>query len=334
MKKKLVSLLQLAIGIGILGLIFWKLQRSGDLGKLIDAVQTAAANWPFLVVGIVGFGFSLFFCTLRWRCLLEAQDVHLPFSRLFTLYIIGQFFSAFMMGATGGDVAKAYYVATETKHKRAEVISTVFFDRLVGLLALIGLIVVIMLVRIRFFMAHRETQVAMVFNIALLTATVIGLVIVFRRNIFEQWPIFRRIEGKTKLGDVITRVYSSLRLCLNHPGLLSRTLFLSFLNHMTMVTWSMYMGMALDIPVGFIGVLTVVPLINAVGAVPITPGGLGTRETAAIYLMGVLGISAARSVTFSLLCYTAVLLWSLIGGIFYIFYALQRGRVEKEAMQE
>lgn len=327
MKKRLISLIQLAVGIGILGLIFWNLHRSGDLGKLIDAVRTARANWPFLVVGMIGFGFSLFCCTVRWKYLLEAQGVRLPFGRLATLYLIGHFFSAFMMGATGGDVAKAYYVATETKHKRAEVISTVFFDRLVGLLALVGLIGIVTLSRLRFFLAHREMRVAMVFNLALLAAAVTGLVVVFRKNLFEQWPLFRRLEGATKLGNVVTRVYHSIRLCLSHPGLLTRTLSLSFLNHMIMVAWSMYMGMALNLSMGFVGMLTVVPLINAVGAIPVTPGGLGTRETAAIYLMGAMGISAANAVTFSLLCYAATMVWSLVGGVFYMVYAVRRGRV-------
>ena len=329
MKKKLLSLAQLLVGAAILGLIFWKLRSTGNLDKLVEAVQTGAGNWPLLVAAGIGAGISLVFCTIRWHYLLEAQGVKLGLGRLFTLYLIGQFFSAFMLGATGGDVVKAYYVSTEARHKRAEVVATVFFDRLVGLLALVGLIVVTMFCRLDFFMAHTETRVAMVFNIGLLTLAIAGLLVVFRRNIFEKWAIFRRIDQKTGVGDVITRVYSSMRLCLSHPGVLPKTLFMSFLNHMAMVVWSLCIAKAIGLPVNFIDMLTVVPLINAVGAIPVTPGGLGTRDAAAIFMLGAMGIPAAGAVTFSLLCYGGILLWSLIGGLFYIFYAWQRGRPEE-----
>jgi len=327
MKKKLFTLLQLVIGFAILGVIFWNLNRTGELTKLVQAVQTARGNWPMLALSLVGIGFSLLLCTLRWDLLLKAQDVHLPLPRLFTLYLIGQFFSAFMLGATGGDLVKAYYVATETKHKRTEVVTTVFFDRVVGLMALIGLVVAVMLVRLRFFLAHPRMHLAILFNSALLAGTVIGLLVVFRRNLFEQWGFFRRLEEKTALGEIIGRVYASMRFCLSHRGLLSKTLLLSFLNHMTVVVWGYYLAMALGIDNGFVAMLTVVPLINAVSALPITPGGLGTRDGAAIFLLGVIGVSAATAVTFSLLSYAAILTWSIFGGVLYLGYSVRRGRV-------
>lgn len=326
MKKTLISLAQIVVGVAILAAIFLKFQRSGDLGKLVEAIRTAAGNWPILVFGTLGLGFSFLFCTVRWMYLLEAQGVKLPFRRLLTLYLIGQFFSAFMLGATGGDVVKAYYVATEARHKRAEVVTTVFVDRVVGMLALIGLVVVVMLVRLPFFLAHPRMRVVIVFNALLLTGMISILFVVFRRNVFERWAFFRRLEQRTALGEIIGRVYNSMRFCLRHPGLLPKTIFLSFLNHTTMVTWSLYIAIALDIPHGFIALLTVVPLINAVAAIPLTPGGLGTRETMAIYMFGALGVPAARAVTFSLLCYGAILVWSAIGGVFYMVYAIRGGK--------
>jgi len=153
------------------------------------------------------------------------------------------------------------------------------------------------------------------------------LLVVFRRNLFEQWGFFRRLEEKTALGEIIGRVYASMRFCLSHRGLLSKTLLLSFLNHMTVVVWGYYLAMALGIDNGFVAMLTVVPLINAVSALPITPGGLGTRDGAAIFLLGVIGVSAATAVTFSLLSYAAILTWSIFGGVLYLGYSVRRGRV-------
>lgn len=326
MKKRVFSLLQLVAGLAILGVIFYRLHRSGELGKLMEAVHTAVDNWPFLVLAIAGMGLSVFFCTARWGYLLQAQGVDLPFRRQGTLYLIGQFFSAFMLGATGGDVVKAYYVATETEHKRAEVIATVVVDRIVGLIALVALVVVVMLCRLPFFLAHAETRVAIVFNLALLGGVTVVLLAVFQRNIFERWSLFRKLEQNTSIGEVLSRVYAAMRFCLGKRGLLPKVLFLSFLNHMSMVTWTLYLAKAIGIRNGFIDMLTIIPLVNTVATIPITPGGLGTRESAAIFLLGTVGIPPSQAVTLSLLCYSNILVWSLLGGIVYLAYAWQRGR--------
>ena len=72
---------------------------------------------------------------------------------------------------------------------------------------------------------------------------------------------------------------------------------------------------------------------HAVAAIPATPGGLGTRETAAIFLLGVLGVAETRAVPLSLLVYGAVLFWSLFGGIIYMMYVAQHGKRVEEALE-
>ena len=97
------------------------------------------------------------------------------------LYFIGHFFNSFMPGATGGDFVKAYYASKESSHKKTEIVATVFIDRLVGLLYMIVMMLAIMTVRFRFFMEHRETRVAMAFNVALLAGAVVGLAVMLHR---------------------------------------------------------------------------------------------------------------------------------------------------------
>ena len=69
-KKKLISLLQLAIGIGLIVLIFFKIENKSDL---LIAVRTAARHWDLLLSGTAGFVLCIFYCTLRWKLLLDAQ---------------------------------------------------------------------------------------------------------------------------------------------------------------------------------------------------------------------------------------------------------------------
>ena len=74
--------------------------------------------------------------TLRWDQILRSQDIRLPFTRVFVLNMVGNFYNSFFPGSTGGDFLKAYYASRQTTHKIRAMVS-VFVDRIIGLLALV-----------------------------------------------------------------------------------------------------------------------------------------------------------------------------------------------------
>jgi glycosyltransferase 2 family protein len=53
------------------------------------------------------------------------------------LTLIGFFFSTFLPGAAGGDLAKLYYATRENESRRAEVATVLLFDRIIGLLSVV-----------------------------------------------------------------------------------------------------------------------------------------------------------------------------------------------------
>jgi hypothetical protein len=67
-------------------------------------------------------------------------------------------------------------------------------------------------------------------------------------------------------------------------------------------------------------------------AVPLTPGGMGMREALVVSLLsgnpalGGLGVPAATAFALSLMVYATMALWSLVGSIAYVFYAISLGR--------
>jgi uncharacterized protein (TIRG00374 family) len=306
--------------------IFLKLQRAGDLEKLRSALAEAAGRWPLLCIGVLGFLLCLLFCVERWNILLKAQGLFLPFRKLLALTCVGQFFNAFMFGATGGDVVKAYYVATETHHRRAEVIATVFIDRIMGLFAMILLTGVVALLRMPFFLSSHPMRVALVIIAIQFLGGAAMIILVLCKALFEKWDFFRRLEAQTALGRVLGRAYGAFHYCMRDPRLLLKTMILSVLNHIAFIVCVFYIGMALGIEMRFWDYLTVFPVINLVAAVPVTPGGLGTRESMALYLLAQFGVGAAHAVTLALLMYVTLLFWSLMGGIVYFFYIVRRGR--------
>jgi len=227
-----------------------------------------------------------------------------------------------MPGATSGDIFKAYFVASESKHNRTEAVASVFIDRIIGLIALILLTCVIMLIRFDFFMRFKETRLAMIFIGGAFAATALGISMVFGKDF-----VFRLISGKggnkeSKIRTTVERLYLSFKTCITGIPVLSKTIALSLANHVTLVLCIFFLGKALELDLSFIACLTVFPIINAIAGLPLTPGGIGTRETAAVFLLGVYGISQSSAIALSLLLYASTLAWGLVGGIVYFYYIL------------
>lgn len=333
MKRKIFPILQLALGLGIILLLFYRMHARGVLDELAGAFGQAAGNWPLLLVAFSLFGVCIVAAVYRWSLILSAQGYSLSDGKITTLFFVGHFFNAFLLGATGGDLVKAYYAATETHHKRTEMVSSIFIDRMLGLLALVALTVVVMACRLPFFLRYPATRIALLFNAGLLLVIVLALAVVFRRDVFEHWSFFARMERTTSVGAQISRIYRSFRFCLHRPRLLTATLLISLANHVAGLASAFYVGMALGLDLGFMDYVTMFLIINAVATIPLTPSGLGTRETACIFLMGVLGVPEPTAMSLSLLVYGSAMLWSLIGGVVYLFYSARRGRVSELVLE-
>ncbi len=331
-RRHWIGLLQLAIGIGLIVVLIARMDNRQDV---LTALSTVMQRWHYAAAAILCFLGCLLTATWRWHMILSAHAMTISFVQAFRLSLVGQFFNAFMFGAVGGDAVKALYVAGVFPQRRTESVTTIFIDRIIGMLALVALATAILLVRMPFFLRYPETRIVCYGLMATLMAVTLLLVAAFRRNVFEHFAFFRRLEETTSLGATLSRIYRAFHGCLTHPGLLTRTLLLSLINHLLFIVAAYLLGTGLQIqtiqpaearqnsairPFAEFGTyLTVFPVINGIATLPATPGGLGTRETATKFLLGVpeFGVQPSRAVTLSLLLYAITLFWSLVGGVVY-----------------
>lgn len=337
-----LAMAQLALGIGLVTFLFLHMEDRADV---LNALRSIARRWPFGVGAILCFLGCLTFATERWKRILAAHGMPLSFAKTFELSLIGQFFNAFMFGAVGGDAIKAFIVARVFSDRKTEAVTTIFIDRMIGMLALIGLATAVLLVRLKFFLRYPETRTVAYALCAALLLTLAVLFMAFRRNIFEQFPAFRTLELRSPLGGILSRIYRAFHACLTHRGLLTATLLLSLVNHLLLILGIFLLGLGLQIrtvpqiapprpavlqAVAELGTyLTVFPVVNGIASVPATPGGLGTRDAAAKFLLGVseFNVPSSRAVTLSLLTYAVTLFWSLAGGIVYAAGIMKRRAV-------
>jgi uncharacterized protein (TIRG00374 family) len=297
-----------------------------------ETFRMAAEHWPLLLTGFLIFFVCLLLCAYRWQLLLRAQDLNLSFGRVLMLYFVGNFFNTMLPGVTGGDLVKAIYAAHEAPHKKTAAVSTVVIDRIVGLIALILLTVVIMLIRLPLFLSSPPMKIALVLNMSLLVVTILGFFVLFRRNLLEHWAFFKRLEERTALGEIIGKAYNAFHVCMTHPVLLAKTLLISVINHLTYVVMIYFMGRALGINLSFFDYVTAFLIINAVAAIPLTPGGMGVREGMAIFILAVFGIAAAGAFSISITIYASIIGWGLISGVVYLFYIYGSEENPKDAL--
>jgi uncharacterized protein (TIRG00374 family) len=93
-----------------------------------------STRWNWALCALLAMGPPVFLMAWRLRLLLTAQQIHISSYDAILLSFAGNFFNFALPGTTGGDLYKAYHVAKRT-HKRAEGVTIVFLDRVIGLIS-------------------------------------------------------------------------------------------------------------------------------------------------------------------------------------------------------
>ena len=325
--KRLRKILSVVVRIGLAVLVLWWLLKKMGVDKLAATVQTLAEAWPLVLAAFAVASLPMLLSMARWRSILCSLGMTLPWSRVARIFMIGAFFNTFMVGSTGGDLAKAYYVARETRHRKTEAVTSVFIDRVIGLIVLAVLVVVVIAVRWGFYGSHSETR-----NPAIAALVACGLILggslaVLSVHWFEVWPALRRWQTRPVVGKALAtaeRAYNAFYVCRSHPRLLLILAAYSLGVQLTLVACIELLGRGLGLSLGFVDYLSVAPLVGLISAVPATPGGVGIREYANINLLAALAVTSEKAMVLSLASFILLVVWSLTGGVLFLLHGPPR----------
>jgi len=324
------GLLRLGIGLGIIVFLLFRI----NLKEMLVVLHESLLQWPWLVLGIVFNAVGLWIGIGRWKIILDAQGLKMAWSRVFCVSFIGQFFNSFMFGSTGGDLARAYYAAKETHHKKTEAVATVVIDRMVGLVVLNLIAGVMLVARFNFYRQHWSTHLPALIMIGMIAATIGALFVVYNIRLFKGWPIFRFIEHHPRIGPIVRRLLISIYLYHRRGKILLETALLTLVIHSLIILQCFCFGKSLQINMTIIDYFTVIPLIISIAAIPITPGGLGVREGLAVTMLGALNVSAHQALPLSLMIYLISVVLSLIGGFIFLGYTAGAGHTVHDEIVE
>lgn len=354
MKQKLIALLRILVSVGILAYLFngifhdearkavtdldtysWAQREYIVWTKgphaLWEVFQQVSLLWFAMGIGLMGVVCLL--GILRWQLILRVQGLELSFPRASSIFFVGMFFNAFLLGSTGGDVIKAWYVAHETHHKKAEAVATVVVDRLIGLLALFVLTLVMMSIyRHRVFDDPKLITFSIVtlsFVIGCIVITVIG----FWKGFADKVPGLRSWLQRLPKYEMLKRMIDAYRQYTSHPMVLLKTTVHSFGVHFAamLAIWCIARGLSIVTANGVVDYFLYLPIINSVTAIPISISGFGVREGMYVKMFEEVGVAGSMSLALSLLGYIATLFWSMVGAVFYLTHRKEVTEIEHEA---
>lgn len=292
--------------------------RPAGLRMMKTILADSGRRWPWYAAGFLLCVLVTAGTMLRWRIVLRTLGICLPFRKISSLVLVGAFFNSFLPGATGGDLVKAYYAAREVRTDRTTAVASVFLERLIGMPALLLFAGSLMLLKLDLFLSDPFARFALAFVGLLAFLTVAGLSVVLARHIFEQWRLFRMLETRTAIGPTLRKAYDAMFVLRRNPGAVARAFLLSIALQAAVIASGFCYARGIGEDVAAADFFPLFSSTLIISAIPVTPGGLGIRETATVFLLQSAGIGPANALLLSLLFYISTVMIGIPGGIVFM----------------
>ncbi len=314
--QNVLRVFRILLALALLAYVVHEIDEPALLTMLGASFRRHALYW---IAALACTYLGLHVGVLRWMTLLNANGIRASFASVFRFFFMGQFFNAFMLGACGGDMARAVAVTRACPNKRAAALSTVVMDRGIGLFITVIAGCAAILFRLPLFDLSKTNRLAAFIMFVFLIGTCAGVMILFGRHVFEHWALFRRLEQSSRFGAWLRRAYEAFYFYRHHPRVVAQAAVYSAVNLFFLTLACLLVGRALDIPVATFDYFTFFPIITVLAALPLTPGSFGVRENLFMAMFGSVGAQPEQAVSLSLAVYAEGLFWSLIGGLIFAF---------------
>ena len=324
MRKGLAISFRAVIGLSLAVFLVYKvISHSG-----VDLVAEFKLSKPFSLAAAFGlYGTSILVCVWRWKILLAVQNIHLPFLRLAQLSMIGVFFNLVIPGAVSGDLIKMIYISPHAKEKTTEAVLTIFLDRILGLFGLFLVALVLVLLSLTFLLsASWAIQMSAVVVGAGSISSMVGWLAVEFRKELQRLPGVNVLNAAcnklmpVKIRDILHRFIFALDIYRDRRLVVVKSIILSMVVHLCLGLTVFCIGRGFhENNLSAKHYFLATQVANVVGAVPVTPGGIGSRDFVFNEFLKGGGADFSKAGVIPVFLTVVIILWSLIGGLFYIF---------------
>jgi uncharacterized protein (TIRG00374 family) len=287
--------------------------------QIVEALRNADVRW--LIAGWVCYGGVEIIATLRWQILLRIQGISLGWWRAGGLVVTGLFFNLFLPGLIGGDAMRSYFVVKSAPQRRSHAILSVAMDRIFGLLSLVFLAALSLGLRYDWFRRAGATGHIVHLTIALLACALGFVVFLF---LLAGLDLPRRLPGRFPFRKGIGEASDALRIYRTHLLAMTAAFLVTLVSHGLYYLCFYCAGQSLHgsgaATASLRDILSIMPLVNTVTALPISMGGVGVREMLFQELLGQLAhVPSAIAALTASLGFALQASWGLLGAAAFLW---------------
>ncbi len=286
MRKNLWTLGKVAVTIA---LVYWLIDR---VNWEVVGVKLAEVSLPLLFLYVIFQLSGNLISAKKWQIIAQYKGLGLTLKESFFTYMTGAFINNFLPSTIGGDTYRGLWLARRSG-ARAAALSTVVFDRFIGLwtTALLALILSFTLWDHLF-----ESTPLLITLLALFGFLLVDLVITYLycRPWFRAFVAGLSFQKVRRLMEEII-FYTKKDIWLHTSMWSGLFIFVGLgLSNFTLFH-------ALGSNVAFLPFLAVILLVVVVASVPLSINNIGIKEWAYVVFFGLIGVSMETAVTAALL---------------------------------
>lgn len=285
-RKKLLTVAKIAVTVA---LVFWLIDRVDWHGVLRELSNV---SWALLFVYVVLQLSGNLISAKKWQVIASFKTLHFTMKEGFFAYLTGAFINNFLLSTIGGDTYRGLWLAKRSG-ARAAAVSTVVFDRFMGLwtLALLALVLSPLLLPL----ADGSLPLAITLA-ALALFFVADLVITYA---YCQ-PWFHRCVALIPFHKV-RRLLEEVVFYTKKHIWWRVSLWSALFIFIGIALSNFVLFRALGSDIGFVPFLSVIFLVTIISAVPLSINNIGIKEWAYVTFFALVGVSVETAVTVALL---------------------------------
>ncbi len=311
--------------------LVWYLIASGKFDYKALAVFLDKKNLIFIPVIFLLLVASHLLFTKRYQIFLNASVHKIPFKTVLTIIMIGVFYNNFLPGGVGGDLMRIYYLKRKEKVSISSGSAITLFDRLVGMLGL----VFVAFFSLWLITQHSDAGGELIKNNQLLLTLTIAcpvavVAMLFLLRVPRVYKLIEMILSKLFFGEKMISFMNAFQTVVKNTKVVVISFILCIFGHIftliciSIIAYTLYGEQAVYATMAVAGVVILTSVV------PITPGNIGWTEWLADNFYRAFGMEGGATVF--ALWRVVMVLFSLIGGIFYLYSG--GGKTIKEGMEE
>lgn len=266
-----------------------------DISEILK--QLLGANKIYLIIALILVLFYLLFETLKWHVLAKKQKIPILFRESFKINLISNFYGLITPGKLGA-IIRAEYLSKYSSVGKG--ISNFVVDKILGLISLFFMVLL-------FGFIILKEKLEWVNGLILIWGILIFFILIgmflFFYNKEKSKSLLRIVCQRLipkKMKEKAKGAFDSFYEDLPRKGELLGIFILHLISWVACYTVIYFIALSLGINIKFIYFIGVYPLATLVAQIPITIGGLGTREATLIALFAMFGIEAVKVFSMSI----------------------------------